>query len=179
MNFFKELSKFAVATLIMIGLFAMGFSMEVFALELNEPCGLSESELAGNLKHELVQYAGDFLRAEDEHGVNACFLAAVASLESGHGRYMFRENNIFGWGGKSFGSVPECIDFVAEKLSKNYIDPSGKYYRGGSISDIGKIYCPGDEKWVKLVTNLFEKLSYKEVKAESYTTDSKVTIIVR
>lgn len=135
--------------------------VNAYAMPLDEPCGLTEEELAGNLKHELVQYAGDFLKAEEEHGVNAAFLCAVASLESGHGRYCFRPNNIFGWSGKSFDSVPECIDFVAEKLSKNYIDPNGKYYRGGTIEAVGSIYCPGIEAWVPKVKGLFAEISAK------------------
>lgn len=134
---------------------------EVFAMPLDEPCGLTEEELAGNLKYELKQYADDFLEAEEKYGVNAAFLCAVASHESGHGRYMFRENNIFGWGGKSFDSVPECIDFVASKLKANYIDPDGKYYRGGDIADIGKIYCPNDDRWVEAVEHLTESIAQK------------------
>lgn len=130
--------------------------------ELTKPCGLTEEELASRLLYELPQYAGDFLAAEEKHGVNACFLAAVASLESGHGRYCFKPNNIFGWSGKSFESVPECIDYVAEKFAANYLDPEGKYYCGGTISDIGKIYCPGKEEWVTKVTGIYEKLLEKD-----------------
>lgn len=130
--------------------------------ELTKPCGLTEEELASRLLYELPQYAGDFLVAEEKHGVNACFLAAIASLESGHGRYCFKPNNIFGWSGKSFESVPECIDYVAEKLATNYLDPEGKYYRGGTIADIGKVYCPGREEWVTKVTGIYEKLLEKD-----------------
>lgn len=130
--------------------------------ELTKPCGLTEEELASRLLYELPQYAGDFLAAEEKHGVNACFLAAIASLESGHGRYCFKPNNIFGWSGKSFESVPECIDYVAEKLATNYLDPEGKYYRGGTIADIGKVYCPGREEWVTKVTGIYEKLLEKD-----------------
>lgn len=130
--------------------------------ELTQPCGLTEEELASRLLYELPQYAGDFLAAEEKHGVNACFLAAIASLESGHGRYCFKPNNIFGWSGKSFESVPECIDYVAEKLATNYLDPEGKYYKGGKISDIGKVYCPGKEEWVTKVTGIYEKLLEKD-----------------
>lgn len=131
-------------------------------LELTKPCGLTEEELASRLLYELPQYAGDFLAAEEKYGVNACFLAAIASLESGHGRYCFKPNNIFGWSGKSFESVPECIDYVAEKLATNYLDPEGKYYRGGTIADIGKVYCPGREEWVTKVTDIYEKLLEKD-----------------
>lgn len=130
--------------------------------ELTQPCGLTEEELASRLLYELPQYAGDFLAAEEKYGVNACFLAAIASLESGHGRYCFKPNNIFGWSGKSFESVPECIDYVAEKLATNYLDPEGKYYKGGKISDIGKVYCPGKEEWVTKVTGIYEKLLEKD-----------------
>lgn len=130
--------------------------------ELTKPCGLTEEELASRLLYELPQYAGDFLAAEEKHGVNACFLAAIASLESGHGRYCFKPNNIFGWSGKSFESVPECIDYVAEKLATNYLNPEGKYYRGGTIADIGKVYCPGREEWVTKVTGIYEKLLEKD-----------------
>ena len=136
-------------------------SVSAFGYNLSQPCGLSEHELSKKLKYDLVQYADDFLKAENEHGVNACFLAAVASLESGHGRYCFRPNNIFGWSGKSFESIPACIDYVAEKFKTNYISPDGKYYRGGTIADIGKIYCPGNEDWVRLVAGIFENLSKK------------------
>ena len=130
--------------------------------ELTQPCGLTEEELASRLLYELPQYAGDFLAAEEKYGVNACFLAAIASLESGHGRYCFKPNNIFGWSGKSFESVPECIDYVAEKLAINYLDPEGKYYRGGTIADIGKVYCPGREEWVTKVTGIYKKLLEKD-----------------
>lgn len=165
---------------VVLALLLLAFSMEVYASELSEPCGLSEEELSENLKGELKQYAGDFLLAEEKHGVNACFLAAVASLESGHGRYMFRPNNIFGWSGKSFDSVSECIDFVAEKLKKNYIDPSGKYYLGGTIKDIGKIYCPGNEKWSEKVEEIFLKLSKKpEQKEKSFGKQGRTIVYVR
>lgn len=130
--------------------------------ELTQPCGLTEEELASRLLYELPQYAGDFLAAEEKYGVNACFLAAIASLESGHGRYCFKPNNIFGWSGKSFESVPECIDYVAEKLATNYLNPEGKYYKGGKISDIGKVYCPGREEWVIKVTGIYENLLEKD-----------------
>lgn len=159
-----EFIKILLVSLLLGGMLAGAILMsavKAHAMPLDEPCGLTEEELAENLKHELVQYAGDFLEAEEKHGVNAAFLAAVASLESGHGRYCFRPNNIFGWSGKSFDSVPECIDFVAEKLARNYIDPNGKYYRGGTIADIGKVYCPGIKEWTPKVAGLFEQISQK------------------
>ncbi len=180
MSIIKEFARFILAVLIYIGIFSLGLAMETYAMPLDEPCGLTEEELAENLKYDLKQFAGDFLKAEEEHGVNAAFLSAVASLESGHGRYMFKSNNIFGWGGKTFDSVPECIDFVAEKMKKNYIDPNGKYYRGGDIADIGKIYCPNDSEWVRLVSEIFADISKNaKVKAKTNTTDGKIIVYLR
>lgn len=138
--------------------FILGLGLSTEASELSEPCGLSEKELEDALEFELKKYAGDFLLAENEHGVSAALLAAIASLESGHGRYMFRENNIFGWSGKDFASVPECIDFVAKKLKENYIDPEGKYYRGGTIKGIATVYCPGITLWAEKVEFFYYKI---------------------
>lgn len=178
MRFIIFMARFIVALLCFVAIFSLGFALETYALD--KPCGLTEEELASELKYELKQYAGDFLKAEEEYGVNAAFLSAVASLESGHGRYMFKSNNIFGWGGKSFDSVPECIDFVAEKMKKNYIDPNGKYYRGGDIADIGKIYCPNDTEWVRLVTEIYERISKKgEPNPEIATTSGKIIVYLR
>ena len=55
--------------------------------ELDKPCGMSEKELCAALKYDLVPYAGYFIEAEQKHGVNAAFLAAIAAQESGWGRY--------------------------------------------------------------------------------------------
>ena len=124
--------------------------------KIDEPCGMSEEELEEALKHELKQYAGDFLSAEEKHGVNAAFLAAIAAQESGWGRYCFRENNIFGFGKKSFDSVPECIDYVAEYIAKHYISENGKYYHGKTVEGVSVCWC--DEDWAKRVNYIFDSI---------------------
>lgn len=132
--------------------------VEAFGYELpsiEEPCGLSTEELEAVLKHDLKQYAQDFLDAEEEYEINACFLASIGALESGWGRYCFKPNNIFGFGRKAFDSVPDCIDYVAWYLRKNYLNENGKYYRGGTIDDIAKVYCPGIEAWPKLIKQIY------------------------
>ena len=126
---------------------------------IEEPCGYTAEELEEVLKGELKQYAQAFIHAEEDYGINACFLAAVASLESGNGKFMFRKNNIFGFGKAEFDSVPSCIDYVSWYLRKHYLNPEGKYYRGGTIGDIGRIWCPDDGTWVRLVTGIFYKMN--------------------
>ena len=134
------------------------FGTQAFGAELpsiEEPCGMSTEELEGVLKGELKQYAQEFLHAEEDYEINACFLASIAALESGWGEHRFKANNIFGFGRMEFESVPKSIDYVAWYLRKHYLNENGKYYRGGTISDIGKIWCPDGGEWVRLVTGIY------------------------
>ena len=134
------------------------FGTQAFGAELpsiEEPCGMSTEELEGVLKGELKQYAQEFIWAEEDYGINACFLASIAALESGWGEHRFKANNIFGFGRMEFESVPKSIDYVAWYLRKHYLNESGKYYRGGTIADIGKIWCPDGGQWVRLVTGIY------------------------
>jgi beta-N-acetylglucosaminidase len=134
------------------------FGVEAFAAEIpniEEPCGMSTEELEAVLKYDLKPYAKDFLIAEEEYEISATFLASLAALESGWGRFQFKKNNIFGFGRKEFESIPKCIDYVAWFLRKNYLNEEGKYYRGGTIADIGKVWCPNDEKWAEKVTGIY------------------------
>lgn len=147
----------AILAAIVIFLAVEAFAYEVPGIE--EPCGYTVEELESVLKGELKQYAQEFIWAEEDYEINACFIAAVASLESGHGKFMFRKNNIFGFGRAEFDSVPECIDYVSWYIRKHYLNPEGKYYRGGTIDDIGRIWCPDDGTWVRLVTGIFYDLS--------------------
>lgn len=152
---------FGLCFLILCGCVKMGmsiFGVEAFAYELpsiEEPCGLSTEELEAVLKGELKNYAQEFLWAEEDYGISATFLASIASLESGHGEHMFRPNNIFGFGRKSYNSIEQCIDHVAWYLRKHYLNKNGKYYRGGTISAVGKIWCPDGGEWVRLVSGIY------------------------
>lgn len=160
----KILKEFIITLLfgMILAAIVLFLAVEAFAYEvpgIEEPCGMTEEELGAVLKGELRQYAREFLWAEEDYQINACFLASVASLESGYGKYMFRKNNIFGFGRAEFESVPSCIDYVAWYIRKHYLNPEGKYYRGGTIEDIGRIWCPdGTGDWERLVTGIYIKM---------------------
>ena len=126
--------------------------------ELDLPCGFSAQELASGLKGELVCLAEDFVAAEEKYGVNAVFLAALAAQESGWGRHCFRQNNIFGWSGKSFDSKSECIDFVALKIAEKYLSEEGRCFRGKTLYGVNVCYN-GSEDWVFAVAGIMEKIS--------------------
>ena len=151
--FFALLIGAIIATMILFPI------VNAYAAELpdiEEPCGMSTEELEGVLKGELKQYAQEFLHAEEDYEINALFLCAVAALESGWGEHCFRPNNFFGFmTSREFRSPEEGIDFVAWFLRKHYLNKNGKYYRGGTIADIGKIWCPDDGTWVRLVAGIY------------------------
>lgn len=128
--------------------------------DLRTPCGVTEEELEAVLKHNLKGMAKYYLAAEEKYGVNAVFLASVSALESGWGRYCFRPNNIFGYGRNSFDSYGECIDFVASKISKNYLSEDGRYYSGTTI-DAVNCYYNGREVWAETVKSIFNRMLEK------------------
>ncbi|MBQ2898699.1 MAG: glucosaminidase domain-containing protein [Oscillospiraceae bacterium] len=138
---------------------------EAAELDLTTPCGYSAEELSAGLLGELSGFAENFIAAEEKYGVNALFLAAVAALESGWGRYCFRPNNIFGWSGKDFGSKEECIDFVASKIAEHYLSEKGKYYGGKTVSGVNKFYN-GNKFWEEKIAGIMAMISRKTKSAE-------------
>ena len=128
--------------------------------DLRMSCGVTEEELESVLKYELKGMAKYYLAAEEKYGVNAVFLASVSALESGWGRYCFKPNNIFGYGRNSFESYEECIDFVASKISKNYLSEDGRYYSGTTIDAVNRYYN-GREVWAETVKSIFERMLEK------------------
>ena len=119
---------------------------------------VSLKELEAGLKYELVPLAAYFLQAEELYGVNACYLAAIAALESGWGRYQFRENNLFGFGHKSFDTPEECIYYVAEFLATEYLSEDGRYFGGGySLYHVNKYYNGSDE-WYESVSSIYASI---------------------
>lgn len=134
------------------------------AMDLGTPSGLSAEELRAGLKKSLPEFAEDFIAAEEKYGVNAVFLAALAAFESGWGRHCFRENNIFGWSGKSFETKAECIDFVASRIAEHYLSEDGKYYHGMDLYGVNHSYN-GNAEWVEKIAGIMSKITEK---AESY-----------
>ena len=120
------------------------------------PSDVTAEELAAALKHDLVPLAPYFLEVEELYGVNACYLASIAALESGWGRYQFRKNNLFGFGQMSFDSPEECIYYVAEFLATNYLSENGRYFGGGyKLQHVNKYYNGSDE-WLYKVNSIYK-----------------------
>lgn len=157
----KLIAIFILLSLISFGTKTFAFTKEeALAVNLTEKSGYSAKQLEEGLKDELVFLSEDFIAAEQKHGVNAVFLAAVAALESGWGKICFRENNIFGWNGKSFSSKSECIDFVAEKLAEHYLCEEGKYYNGKTVAGVNVCYN-GNSFWEEKIADIMAMISKK------------------
>lgn len=122
---------------------------------LTSPSGLAAEDL--HLRHNLIGLEQVFIDAEVKHGVRADFLAAVAALESGWGRYQFRPNNIMGFGQMEFSSTEDCIDTVAAYLAKHYLSPDGKYYNGETVEGVCVRYN-GSPEWAESVQQIMEEV---------------------
>ena len=132
---------------------------EAASLDLNTISGFSAEELAAGLKGELANLAEDFVLAEQEYGVNAVFLAALAAHESGWGKHCFKPNNIFGWSGKSFDSKSECIAFVASRIAEKYLSEDGRCFHGKNLYGVnvsynGSTYSAGKNTFIATIVDL-------------------------
>ena len=126
---------------------AYGFSQNY---DVRTKSDITAEQLDAKLKNRLEGCGQHFIDAQEEYGVNAEFLAAIAIHESGNGSSAAarRKNNFFGLMGSrgqlSFATPRECIMTAARNISK----PNGYYFGRGryTISSIGRRYA-SDKRW--------------------------------
>ncbi|MDL2236350.1 glucosaminidase domain-containing protein [Christensenellaceae bacterium OttesenSCG-928-K19] len=127
--------------------------------DLSQPSGLTAAEYEEIMPEALKGYGGQIYDAEQKYDINGIFLLAVIRLESGNGESGLTKskNNVAGNKGNSgymsFETLSDGIEYAAQNLGENYIAEDGKYYRGGAIGDIERIYCPGGG-WASQVKSL-------------------------
>ncbi len=146
---------------------------------------LKVSEIADNLKLKSVSpsekinkyFANTPIRnlgkkfedAQEKYGVNAYFLASIASLESANGTSQIAKDkkNLFGYGAYddspyesavAFDSFEDSIEEVARHLSEEYLHENGAYYRGNSIKDVNESYAT-DSTWHEKLIKIMDKMS--------------------
>lgn len=117
---------------------------------LRELSNLSESQIHRMLEGSALQsLSRAYYYAEKKYNINAIFLMALNSEESGHGRsYLAKTyNNIGGvkkgnsW--RRFNSWGESLNYIANLISTAYLTEGGAYYNGLSIYDVNIKYCEG------------------------------------
>ena len=130
---------------------AYGFSQNY---DVRTKSDITAEQLDAKLKNRLEGCGQHFIDAQEEYGVNAEFLAAIAIHESGNGSSAAarRKNNFFGLMGSrgqlSFATPRECIMTAARNISK----PNGYYFGRGryTISSIGRRYA-SDRRWASRI----------------------------
>ena len=116
---------------------------------------LSTTTVQALPKHDM--HNKEFAEMEQKYGVSATFAKAVAIQESGWftSNAYRTKNNPFGITSKGklkrFDSVDESIDYFGNLLS-------GEQYKGMSIEEIGKEYCPTDKDWARDVRWIMRRL---------------------
>lgn len=126
----------------------------------------SNSGLNGAILNEKASGTGmaglgdAFMAAERNYGVNAGFLFSLAVIESGWGNsgMASQDNNLFGFGSKSFSSKAACIDYVAQFIGESYLSSNGKFFRGGTLVDVNTIYCPSGTSWSDKILSVWNGL---------------------
>lgn len=133
--------------------------------------GITEEEMKEVLinttgSKTMAHLASAFVKAEQEYGVNAFFMAGIVALESGFAtsRRAVEDNNLTGYEvysdsseGRLFSSHDESVLHTARHLSKNYLKEDAIYYNGLSVDAIQIMYCPDegkDKRWEEKVDYL-------------------------
>ena len=130
---------------------AYGFSQNY---DVRTKSDITAAQLDAKLQNRLKGTGCYFIAAQEEYGVNAEFLAAIAIHESGNGSSTAarRKNNFFGLMGSrgqlSFETPRECIMTAAKNISK----PNGYYFARGNytIKRIARRWAT-DRRWASRI----------------------------
>lgn len=125
---------------------------------------MTADELAQRLRPGLKEFADTFVFAERALGIDATFLAAVATLESGGGTSHLAQskNNLFGWTNADgtymdFETKQQCILYCANKIKEQYLTNDGQYFSGYTVEAVNQYYN-GSKLWEDVVTEIMEGL---------------------
>ncbi|MEB8555942.1 S-layer homology domain-containing protein, partial [Bacillus cereus] len=130
----------------------------------------------------LVGHGQDFINAQNQYGVNAHYLAAHAILESGYGKseIAYQKHNLFGlraYDGDPFKyakylpSYGDSIAYNANYVRERYLEESGMYYNGPTLTGMNVKYA-SDKGWAKKIAGIMERI--KPFHVEDYTYAKKL-----
>lgn len=102
-----------------------------------------------------------FIECEDQYGINAVAMMAIAVHESAWGtsRRAREDNNLTGYGvysdsakGINANTKEKNLLMTAKLLKEQYVVKGGSYYEGTGLMDINEHYCTSSD-WAINVTN--------------------------
>lgn len=126
--------------------------------DLRKPSNISIQQADELLKGTKLEGLGKaYVEAEIKYRVNALYLISHSALESGWGtsNLAVNKNNLFGISaydgdaydsGSNFSSKEECILWIAEYISKEYLKKDGEHYNGPTLKGMNVKYA-SDKEW--------------------------------
>ncbi len=140
-------------------------SLTNLTLPSGENAATLNAFLQGTALAGLGQY---FIEAEQQYHVSARYLLAHAIEESGWGTSALAVNkhNLFGYDaydanpygdGMTFNSDGDCILYVAQQISTNYLAPTGSFYHGPTLLGMNVDYAT-DPNWATNIANIAESI---------------------
>lgn len=135
---------------------------EVQSMDMSKPSGVTVEDLKLVTRYKLVGTEETLYNLEQNYNLNCLLLLGIASHESAYGTMQFHPNNVCGYGYSGFSSVNDCLDTVGRVLAKNYLDPSGSYYKGNTIDSVNRTYAADpswDSKVARKVTYFYQVIS--------------------
>ncbi|EJQ62203.1 S-layer homology domain-containing protein [Bacillus mycoides] len=142
-------------------------------LDVTLPSNVTAQEIDNYIKRyhpdsPLVGVGQDFIKAQNEYGVNSLYLAAHAILESGYGKseIAYRKHNLFGlraydWDpfahAKYLPSYGLSISYNADYVRKNYLEQGAKYFKGYTLPAMNVMYST-DKEWAGKIANIMERI---------------------
>lgn len=133
-------------------------------MDLSLRCGISKEDFKELMKNLKTDTSGFFFENSDmiydlckKYELNEVFFCGLIAAESGWNITKGHRNkcNYISMMSKGkmirYNSVEEGLEAAAKLLHNKYLTPGGAYYRGKTLKDVQKIFCPNSSTWVGLV----------------------------
>lgn len=102
----------------------------------------------------------------EQYSINEIFFCGLIAQESGWNiaANHRRTNNFISLmsNGRllSYSSVEEGLEVAAQKLHNNYLETTGKFYHGQTLSGVKVAFCPASSTWVDAVYGRMKTILY-------------------
>ena len=124
-----------------------------FDMDVSQPTGLSKEDFMTLINNLPCDYCGYYKRYGEvfwetcnELGVNEIFACAIAAWESDWGRIAgWGKNNYFGIAGGNYATEADGVRALVTLLANDYLNESGTYYNGKTITGVSYYYCEPEE----------------------------------
>lgn len=147
---------------------------DIVNYDLRNPSNLTAIQINEVLAGTQLEGLGEaYVEAEKKFKVNSLYLIAHSALESGWGqsRLSINKNNLFGIqayddnpyeSASYFESKEECILFIAEYISNEYLVENGEHYNGPNLAGMNEKYA-SDKEWAEKIAEIMSSVQNKVI----------------